>query len=137
MEMQGSGKRRRLRSGIGACIVLAMLASLGLVVASGLGSEHAATQNIEITLSKGTTTVSGADTLVAGLTKVTARNTGRAPTDFILVRLRPGKTVADLEAATNRSKALPEDVLATITSFFGLAQGRASSPPSTWRPATT
>lgn len=125
MNVQGSGKRRRLRSGIGACIAVAMAASLGLAAAGGLGSEHAATQSIVITLSKGTTTVSGADTLVAGLTKVTARNTGSAPASFALARLRPGKTFADLQAELNRSSNVPEGTTATLTTFFGVAPGQS------------
>jgi hypothetical protein len=125
MDAQGSGKRRGLRSGIGACIALGMLASLGLAAASGLGREHAATQSIVVTLSKGKTTVSGADTLVAGLTKVTARNTGSAPADFLVARLRPGKTFADAQAATQRSSQIPEGVLVVPTSFFGVPPGQS------------
>jgi hypothetical protein len=125
MDAQGSGRRRGLRSGIGACIAVAMLAGLGLAVASGLGSEHAATQSIVVTLSKGKTTVSGADTLVAGLTKITARNTGSAPANFLLARLRPGKTLADLQAAAQRTNQIPEGVIIVSTSFFGVAPGQS------------
>ncbi len=77
MDAQGSGKRHGRRIGIGACIAVAMLTSLALIVASGFGSEQAATQNITVTLSKGTTTVTGTDALVSGLTRITARNTTR------------------------------------------------------------
>jgi hypothetical protein len=125
MKRQISGKRRGLRSGIGACVAVAMLASLGLAVASGLGSEHATTQSIVVTLSKGKTTVSGADTLVAGLTKVTARNTGSAPANFALARLRPGKTIADLRAEVQRSSNVPEGATATLTTSFGVAPGQS------------
>ena len=125
MRAQGSGKRRGLRSGIGACIAVAMLASLGLAAASGVGREDAATQSVEVTLGKGTTTVTGADTLVAGLTKITARNTGSAPANFLLGRLRPGKTFADLQAATQRTNQIPEGVLIVSTSFFGVAPGQS------------
>ena len=125
MGVQGSGERRRLRSGIGACIAIAMLAALGLAVASGLGSEHAATQSVEVTLTRDATTVSGADALAAGLTKVTARNTGTAPTDFLLARLRPGKTFADLQAALQRNSQLPEGIMVLPTSFFAIAPGQS------------
>ena len=88
-----------------------MLASLGLAAASGVGREDAATQSVEVTLGKGTTTVTGADTLVAGLTKITARNTGSAPANFLLGAPAPGKTFADLQAATQRTNQIPEGVL--------------------------
>jgi len=124
MDVQGTGKRRRRRYGIGAGIAVAMLASLALVAASGLGSEHAATQNITVTLSKGTTTVSGTDALVSGLTRIAARNTGKAPVDFALARIKPGKTFADLQAQLNRSSDVPEATTATLTTFFGIAPGQ-------------
>ena len=124
MDVHDSARQRRRRNGIGAGIVLAMLASLALVVTSGFGSEQAATQNITVTLSKGTTTVSATDTLVSGLTRITARNTGKAPVDFALTRIKPGKTFADLTAELNRSSEVPEGTTATLTTFFGLAPGR-------------
>ena len=121
---QGSGKRRGRRYGIGACLAVALLASLGLVAASGFGSEQAATQTITVTLSKGKTTVSGTDTLVSGLTRITARNTGSAPASFALARIKPGKTFADLQAALNRSSDVPEGTTATLTTYFGVAPGK-------------
>jgi hypothetical protein len=125
MDVQGSGKRGGRRYGIGACLAVAILASLALVAASGFGSEQAATQNISVTLSKGKTTVSGADTLVSGLTKITARNTGSAPANFALARILPGKTFADLQAETKRSRGTPEGTTATLTTFFGIAPGQS------------
>lgn len=125
MDAHRSARRRGLRAGIGACLALAMVASFGLVAAMGLGSEHGATQSITVTLSKGKTTVSGTDSLVAGLTKITARNTGSKPVNFALARLRPGKTLADLQAETNRSSNVPEGTTATLTTYFGLAPGQS------------
>ena len=125
MDAHGSARRRRIRRGIGACLAAAAIASLALTaLASGLGSRQEATQSIAVTLSKGATTVTGADTLVAGLTKITARNTGSAPTNFALARLRPGKTLADLQAETKRSSNVPEGTTATLTTYFGLAPGQ-------------
>lgn len=125
MDAHGSRRRRAMRRGIGACLAVAVVASLALTaLASGLGSQHEATQNIVVTLAKGKTTVTGADALVAGLTKVTARNTGPTPANFALARLRPGKTLADLQAATSRSSSVPEGTTATLTTYFGLAPGQ-------------
>ncbi len=126
MNADGSGQRRRLRRGVGLCLVAAAAASLALAaLASGLGGQQEAAQSITVTLGKGTTTVSGADALVSGLTKITARNTGTKPTNFALARLRPGKTLADLTAEVTRSSAFPEDSVATITTTFGLAPGKS------------
>ena len=125
MRAQVSGRRRGLRSGIGACIAVAMLASLGLAAASGVGRQDAATQSIEVTLGKGTTTVSGADTLVAGLTKITARNTGSAPASFLLGRLRPGKTFADLQAAAQRTDQIPEGVVLVVDVVLRRRSGKS------------
>ena len=124
MDAQRSGNPDRRRLGVGALIVAALLASLGLVVASGLGSEHAATQQLTVTLAKGKTTVGDTSTLVSGLTRVTARNTGSKPANFALVRIKPGKTFADLQAALNRSPDVPEGTTATLTSYFGVAPGQ-------------
>jgi hypothetical protein len=124
MDAHRSARRRGLRAGIGACLALAMVASFGLVAAMGLGSEHGATQSVAVTLGKGATTVSGADALVSGLTRVTARNTGSRPVSFALARLRPGKTLADLTAEVNRSANVPEGTTATLTTYFGLAPGQ-------------
>jgi hypothetical protein len=124
MDAQRSGNPDRRRLGVGALIVAALLASLALVAASGLGSEHAATQQLTVTLAKGKTTVGDTSTLVSGLTRVTARNTGSKPANFALVRIKPGKTFADLQAALNRSPDVPEGTTATLTSFFGVAPGR-------------
>jgi hypothetical protein len=125
MDAQRSGNPDRRRLGVGALIVAALLASLGLVAASGLGSEHAATQQLTVTLAKGKTTVGDTSTLVSGLTRVTARNTGSKPANFALVRIKPGKTFADLQAALNRSPDVPEGTTATLTSYFGVAPGQA------------
>ena len=111
------------RRGIGACIAVAMLASLGLTaLPAGRGSQHAARQRIVVTLRTGTTTVSGADGLVAGLTMVSVRSTRRAPANFALVRLRPGKSLADLRAAT---QDVPEGVITLPTSFFRIRPGQS------------
>ncbi len=124
MDAQRSGTLDRRRLGVGALIVVALLASLGLVVASGLGSEHAATQQITVTLAKGKTTVGDTSTLVAGLTRVSARNTGTKPVNFALTRIKPGKTFADLRAELNRSSNVPEGTTATLTTYFGVAPGQ-------------
>lgn len=125
MDAHGSARRRRLRSGVAACLVAAAIAGLALTaLASGLGSQHEATQAVVVTLAKGNTTIAGADTLVAGLTKITARNTGPKPVNFALARLRPGKTLADLQAETKRSANVPEGTTATLTTYFGLAPGQ-------------
>ncbi len=124
MGAQGSGTPGRGGLGVGALVVAARLASLGLVVASGLGSEHAATQRIVVTLASGKTTVSDTNGLVAGLTTISARNTGSKPADFALTRIKPGRTFADLQAELNRSANVPEGTTATLTTYFGVAPGQ-------------
>jgi len=105
--------RRRL---VGACLAVAVVASLSLAALAGaLGGATAAQQSIAIETGRGTVAVTGADALVGGLTKITVRNTRRADANFFLLRLRPGKTLADLQAATNRSAAIPEDVIEILT----------------------
>jgi hypothetical protein len=124
MDAQRSGTPDRRRLGVGALIVAALLASLGLIVASGLGSEQAATQRITVTLATGKTTVSDTSALVAGLTTIRARNTGSKPASFALTRIKPGKTFADLQAELNRSSNVPEGTTATLTTYFGVAPGQ-------------
>jgi hypothetical protein len=126
MHDDGSRRRRgRLRAGIALCLVVAVAASLGLTaLATGLGGSHDAAQNLDITLAKGSTTVSSAAPLASGLTKISAKNTGPAPSNVLVARIRPGKTFDELTAAVNRSAAIPEEFIATITSFFGLAPGQ-------------
>ena len=126
MSDDGSKRRRGgLRAGIALCLVVATAASLALTaLATGLGGGHEAAQTLDITLAKGSTTVSTPTGLASGLTKIQAKNTGSVPTNVLVGRIRPGKTFDELVAVVNRSAAIPEDYLATITSFFGLAPGQ-------------
>lgn len=125
MDVKGTFRRRRMRAGIGTCLAIAALASLVLAaLASGLGGQHDATQKITVTITKGVTTVTGAEALVAGPTKITAKNTGTTPSNFALGQLRPGKTLADLMAEAQKTAGVPEESLVLITSYFSLPPGQ-------------
>ena len=119
------GRRGRLRAGIALCLVVATAASLALTaLATGLGGGHEAAQTLDITLAKGSTTVSTPTGLASGLTKIQAKNTGSAPSNVLVARIRPGKTFDEAAAVASRNAGIPEEFLATITSFFGLAPGQ-------------
>ena len=126
MHDDGSSRRRGgLRAGVAVCLVVAVAASLGLTaLATGLGRGQEAAQSLDITLAKGSTTVSAATGLASGLTKIQAKNTGSAPSNVLVARIRPGKTFDEAAAVASRNAGIPEEFLATITSFFGLAPGQ-------------
>lgn len=113
--------RPALRRGIGLCIILAALASLGMA-ALALGGGGPSSQAITLTVAGGGPTLSGADGLRAGFTQITLRNTGRAPGLAAIARLRPGVTIPQLRRVSARSQNVPSDLITLPTSAF-LAPG--------------
>lgn len=104
---------------------MAIAASLALTaLATGLGEGNEAAQTLDVTLAKGSTTVTVAAPLASGLTKIIAKNAVAKPANVLVARIRPGATLDQLIAAATGSAAVPEDQIDTITSFFGLAPGK-------------
>lgn len=107
------------RRGFGACLALSAASGLGMVaLAGGVSSAAEARQAITITARQGATSVSGAEALSSGLTRVTFRNASRKDAFVALARLRPGVSVETLRARLNRSAALPDRLIAIPASAF-------------------
>jgi hypothetical protein len=124
----GAFEQRRGEIVVRAGVLIASLSVLaGAGLLTGLSAAQAPTPTVTVTLGPGSgITVAGAEALAAGPTRFEVRGQGRRSSNFGLVALRPGQTLATLRQAVARSQRSPTPVKRVATfEASGSATGAA------------
>jgi hypothetical protein len=111
-----------------AFAVSAVLA--GAVIPLAVGGAQAPPPTVTITVGPKSVSVSGAENLSAGPTRIEFRTTSDAQLEGVLTALRPGRTVADLRRAIPRAERGPTPVKSVVT-FEASGAPRPNAPYAT------